>query len=198
VAVPLFLALAAAHLLLAPAERVAGALAVAAGVAALVCMDRVYVVMARDKRSRLDDVAAVTSALLLAGALAGEAWLFVPASFLRLEAFFERLRRGGEVRDVGALAGVRIALGYVAPASVWLMASSPLLFGAWTLVALAELADRAHFYDSLDVVTPRGRMASDLAGRIVITASSRSPDPGPLGPPPTPMMRSARKPRLYR
>ena len=104
-AVPLFLALAAVHLLLAPADRLAGALAVAAGVAALVCMDRVYVVMAREKRPRVDDVAAVTSALLLAGALAAEPWLFVPASLLRLGAFFERLRRGGEARDVGSLVG---------------------------------------------------------------------------------------------
>ena len=170
-AVPLFLALASVHLRLVPAERVAGALAVAAGVAALVCMDRVYVVMARDKRSRLDDVAAVTSALLLAGALAGEPWLFIPASLLRLEAFFERLRRGGEVRDVGSLAGVRIALGYLAPVSVWLLASSPLLFGAWTLVALAELVDRAHFYDSLQVLTPRSRMTGDLEARLTAPAA---------------------------
>ena len=168
---PLFLALAAVHLLLAPADRVAGALAVAAGVAALVCMDRVYVVMAREKRPRLDDVAAVTSALLLAGALAGEPWLFVPASLLRLAAFFERLRRGGEVRDVGSLAGVRIALGCLAPASVWLLASSPLLFGAWTLVAVAELVDRAHFYDSLQVLTPRSRMTADLAARLTAPVS---------------------------
>jgi Fe-S-cluster-containing hydrogenase component 2 len=170
-AVPLFLALAAAHLLLVPAERVAGALAVAAGVAALVCMDRVYVAMAREKRPRGDDMAAVTSALLLAGALAAEPWLFVPVSLLRLAAFFERLRRGGEVRDVGSLAGVRIALGCLAPVSVWLLASSPLLFGAWTLVALAELADRAHFYDSLEVLTPRSRMTADLAARLTAPPS---------------------------
>ena len=170
VAVPLFLALAAVHLLFAP-SRAAGAVAAAAGMAALVCMDRVYVVMARDKRSRLDDVAAVTSALLLAGALAAEPWLFVPASFLRLAAFFERLRRGGKVRDVGWLAGVRIALGCLAPASVWLLASSPLLFGAWTLVAVAELADRAHFYGSLEVLTPRRRMTADLAARLTAPVS---------------------------
>jgi hypothetical protein len=158
-------------LLLVPAERVAGALAVAAGVAALVCMDRVYVAMAREKRPRLDDVATVTSALLLAGALAGESWLFVPASLLRLAAFFERLRCGGEGRDVGSLAGVRIALGGLAPASVWLLASSPLLLGAWTLVAVAELADRAHFYDSLEVLTPRSRMTADLAARLTAPPS---------------------------
>ena len=170
-AVPLFLALAAVHLLIAPPNRLAGALAAAAGVAALVCMDRVYVVMAREKRPRLDDVAAVTSAFLLAGALAAEPWLFVPASLLRLGAFFERLRRGGEARDAGSLVGLRIALGCLAPASVWLLASSPLLFAAWTLVALAELADRAHFYDSLEVLTPRSRMTADLAARLAAPAA---------------------------
>ncbi len=54
----LFLALAAAFLLLAPAQKSAGALAAAAGLVALGCMDRVYVVMARERRSRGDDTAA--------------------------------------------------------------------------------------------------------------------------------------------
>jgi len=66
---------------------------------------------------------------------------------------------------------VRIALGCLAPASVWLLASSPLLFGAWTLVAVAELADRAHFYDSLQVLTPRSRMTADLAARLTAPVS---------------------------
>jgi hypothetical protein len=35
------------------------------------------------------------------------------------------------------------------------------------LAALAgELLDRAHFYGSLEVVTPRSRMADDLAARL--------------------------------
>jgi hypothetical protein len=69
---------------------------------------------------------------------------------------------------------VRIALGFLAPVSVWLLASSPLLFGAWTLVAAAELLDRAHFYDSLEVVTPRSQMRGD-------TADARGPLSAPGG-----------------
>ena len=68
-AVPLFLALAAAHLLVAPTFA-AGALAAAAGLVALVCVDHVYVAMARDRRPRGDDAAALTGALFLAGVLA--------------------------------------------------------------------------------------------------------------------------------
>lgn len=169
-AVPLFLSLAAAHLLVAP-SRAAGALAVAGGLAALVCADQVYVVMAREARSRLDDAAALTSSIVLGGALAGEPWVFVPAALLRLLAFLGRSRRGGEDRVVASLAGLRVALGLVAPALAWLLASSPLLAGAWVLLGVAELVDRAHFYASLDVVTPRRRMAQDLAARLAAPAA---------------------------
>jgi Fe-S-cluster-containing dehydrogenase component len=168
--VPLFLALSAAHLLLSQSPAT-GALALSAGLVALVCTDRVYAVMARETRSRLDDMAAVTSAIVLAGALAGKPWLFAPAALLRLYAFFERLRRAGAGRNVGPMAGLRIALGFLAPASVWLLSSSPLVVGAWMLVGMAELVDRAHFYTSLDVVTPRNRMAGDLAARLVAPAA---------------------------
>ena len=61
---------------------------------------------------------------------------------------------------------MRIALGFLAPVAIWLLANSPLLVGAWTLVGVAELLDRAHFYGSLDVVTPRSRMAGDIAARL--------------------------------
>ena len=71
-AVPLFLALSAAFLL-APAQGSAGALATAAGLVALACVDRVYVVMARERRSRGDDTAALLSAAFLAGVLADAA-----------------------------------------------------------------------------------------------------------------------------
>ena len=90
-AVPLFLALAAAFLLLAPAQKSAGALAAAAGLVALACMDRVYVVMARERRSRGDDTAALLSAAFLAGVLAMQPWLVLPAALARLAAFAERL-----------------------------------------------------------------------------------------------------------
>ena len=171
-AVPLFLALAAVHLLFAP-SRAAGALAAAAGVAALVCMDRVYVVMAREKRPRLDDAAARHERDPSSPAL----WPESPGCSFRRLCCGSRPSSSGcdaaaRLRDVGSPGrGATSPSGCLAPVSVWLLASSPLLFGAWTLVAVAELADRAHFYDSLEVVTPRSRMTADLAARLTAPAA---------------------------
>ena len=167
-AVPLFLVLAAAHLASAPTEHLSGVLAVGAGLIALVCMDRVYVVMVHERRVRGDDTAALMSAAFLAGILAAQPWLALLAGLARLAAFVERLavRRAPAGPGPWALALARIGVGLVLPVTLVLI-SGPAALPLAVAVALAgELLDRAHFYGSLDVVTPRSRMASDLAARL--------------------------------
>jgi len=161
VAVPAFLALAAAHLLLASAREGAAVLAVAVGLVALVCMDRVYVVMARERGSRGDDAAALASAAFLAGVLATQPWLALPAGLARLAAFVERLttRRASPGPGAWALAVARVGLGLVLPLTLVLASGRAALPLAVAGALAGELLDRAHFYGSLDVVTPRGRMA---------------------------------------
>jgi DMSO reductase anchor subunit len=161
VAVPAFLALAAAHLLLASAREGAAVLAVAVGLVALVCMDRVYVVMARERGSRGDDTAALASAAFLAGVLATQPWLALPAGLARLAAFVERLttRRASPGPGAWALAVARVGLGLVLPLTLVLASGRAALPLAVAGALAGELLDRAHFYGSLDVVTPRGRMA---------------------------------------
>jgi hypothetical protein len=140
-------------------------LAVAAGFAALFCMDRVYGAMARERRPRLDGVAAVTSALFLAGVLAMQPWLALAAGAVHLAGFVERTRRRETAPGPGAwpLAVARVAIGLVVPLTAVLTATAPLLAAAAALAG--EILDRAHFYGSLEVTTPRGRMATDLAAR---------------------------------
>lgn len=166
-AVPLFLALAAAFLLLAPEQKSAGALATAAGLVALACMDRVYVVMARERRSRGDDTAALLSAAFLAGVLAMQPWLVLPAALARLAAFAERLTLRREPAGPGAwaLALARVGVGLALPLALVLTSGRSALPLAVAAALAGELIDRAHFYGSLEVVTPRRRMATDLAAR---------------------------------
>jgi Fe-S-cluster-containing dehydrogenase component len=172
-AVPLFLALAATHLRLAPTQRWAGVLAAAAGLAALLCTDRVYAVMAHDRRSRGDDTAALTSAAFLAGVLATQPWLALPAGLARLAAFVGRLgvRRPPAGPGPRALALARIGVGLALPLILVLASGGAAVRLAVAAALVGELVDRAHFYASLDVVTPRGRMASDLAVRLAAPAA---------------------------
>jgi Fe-S-cluster-containing dehydrogenase component len=177
-AVPLFLALAAVHLLLAP-SRAAGALALTAGLVALLCMDRTYLAMARERRPRLDDAAALASAAFLAGVLTMQPWLALPVAVVRLAGFVQRVRARPAGPDLGAwaLGFARVAIGLALPLTVVLTAGSPGLLLAAVAAVVGEAFDRAHFYGSLDVVTPRSRMAGDLAahraGAKLVTAITR-------------------------
>lgn len=165
IAVPLFLALAAAAMQNARPDPLLRPLAAAAGFVALFCMDRVYAAMARERRPRLDGLAAVTSALFLAGVLAMQPWLALPAGAVRLAGFVERTRRRETASGPRAwpLAVARVAIGLAVPLTAVLTATAPLLAAAGA--AAGEVLDRAHFYASLEVTTPRGRMAADLAAR---------------------------------
>ena len=153
---PLFLALAAAHLLLAPAVP-AGAVAAAAGLAALACMDRVYVAMARERRPRGDDAAALLSAAFLAGVLAMQPWLVLPGGLARLAAFAERLPLRREARPArcrGPSPSLASALASRLPVTVALTAGRGGLPLAVAAALAGELLDRARFYDSLEVTKP--------------------------------------------
>jgi DMSO reductase anchor subunit len=163
-AVPAFLALGGAHAALAPAGSAGGLVVAAVGGLALVCVDRVYAVMARERRSPLDDVAGLSSAAFLAGVLSAEPWLAIPAAAVRLLAFAGRLRSG---RGAWSAAGstlvlARVLVGLVLPVTAALAPSAVALPLAVVAAFAGELLDRAHFYASLDVTTPRRRMSRDV------------------------------------
>jgi Fe-S-cluster-containing dehydrogenase component len=165
IAVPLFLALAAAAVHDSRPDPFLASLAVAAGFVALFCMDRVYAAMARERRSGLDGAAALTSAAFLAGVLSMQPWLALPAGVVRLAGFVERLRLRETTPgpEEWALALVRVAIGLALPLATVLTATAALLAAAAAVAG--EFLDRTHFYGSLEVTTPRKRMAGDLAAR---------------------------------
>jgi Fe-S-cluster-containing dehydrogenase component len=129
---------------------------VAMGFVALFCVDRVYTVVG-PKRPRLDDVAAVASALFLAGVAAMEPGLALAAGVVRLLGFGERLRAPGVAPAplIWAFAAARVAIGLALPVTLMLAAGSPGLLLALAGAVVGELLDRAHFYASLEV-TRRG------------------------------------------
>lgn len=163
-AVPTFLALGIANAALAPAGSAGGLVVAAAGALALVCADRVYAVMARERRSPLDEVAGLSSATFLAGVLSAQPWLALPAAAVRLLAFAGRLRGGSGTWGVAGstLVLARVLVGLVLPVTA-VLAPSTVAFPLAVAGAFAgELLDRTHFYAALDVTTPRRRMARDV------------------------------------
>ena len=142
-------------------------------------MDRTYLAMARERRPRLDDAAALASAAFLAGVLTMQPWLALPVAVVRLAGFVQRVRARPAGPDLGAwaLGFARVAIGLALPLTVVLTAGSPGLLLAAVAAVVGEAFDRAHFYGSLDVVTPRSRMAGDLAahraGAKLVTAITR-------------------------
>jgi Fe-S-cluster-containing dehydrogenase component len=163
-----FLAVTSAALVGVPPSATIGWAAVGVGFACLACVDQVYVSMARPSRSRLDDVAAVTSAGFLAGVLAQWPVAAVPLGAWRLVAFAARARGSvGSAPGAAPRAIVRVGLGALATA-LGGVGGSPTTAAVAAVCALAgEAIDRADFYDRLDVVTPAREMAraeSDPAG----------------------------------
>jgi hypothetical protein len=56
-------------------------------------------------------------------------------------------------------------MGLIVPPGFMLASGSTGLPLALAAAAMGEILDRAHFYGSLEVTTPRNRMASDVAAR---------------------------------
>jgi hypothetical protein len=121
--------------------------------------------MARERRPRLDDAAAAASALFLAGVLSMQPWLALPAGVARLAAFVERvrIRRAWPGASAWALAVARVGVGLALPLTVVVTPAAAGLALAGAAAVAGEILDRAHFYGSLEVTTPRIRMAGDLA-----------------------------------
>lgn len=173
---PLFLGVAGLSFAVDASAWPIGPVAAVAGLACLVCIDRVYVVMARERQSMLDQVNALMSAVFLVGVFAGRPALFLPLGGLRLVGYIAR-RRLDPGRALGgasqAVAALRITLGFLIPLGLWLTGRQDLTMAAVASVVVGELIDRCDFYDALDVVTPRGRMASDLLAQLDASSATR-------------------------
>jgi Fe-S-cluster-containing dehydrogenase component len=153
-----FLALASAAVIAAPGHAAVGWAVAGAGLVSLACVDQVYASMARPFRSRLDDVAAVTSAAFLAAILARLPALGLVLGAWRLAAFWARRRATPAAPPGAPRTGARTGLAALAMLLPW--GAVPLAAPLAIVCALAaEALDRADFYARLDVVTPGGEMA---------------------------------------
>lgn len=128
-------------------------LAAALGVGCLHCVDRVYLAMAQERRAPGDTVAAIGSGLFLAGVFSAAPALAVPAGAARLAGFL--LRPGGRSH---LFAACRVGLGFLVPLVLWPGDASHRLWPAALGAVLGEVLDRAGFYASLRLASPRSTM----------------------------------------
>ncbi len=171
---PAFLALAGWAFALAPAPALVPRWSAAvAGLACLACIDRVYVVMARHARGRMDDVSALTAGLLLAAVATGTAWLTTALAAWRISAHVMRPAPArGSLAATPWWVPARATLAAVGVALIWTGRAPHAL--AFAAVLAAELLDRISFYDTLDIVTPRAQALRDTAATFHRSARAQS------------------------
>lgn len=159
-----FVGLAAGSLLLPGHPSLDGA-AVLAGFAALFAMDRVYDVVRPARRLRLESADVFLTGLFLTAILAGHLPLVAVLAAVKLVLYAGR-KLGGRRDKRTWWSVVRVAGGFVLPAAMAVF--DPERWQEWTLAsaAVGEVVDRGELYTELEVPTPRGRMATELADRL--------------------------------
>jgi hypothetical protein len=140
-----------------PAGRWAAGLV---GAMCLTCIDRVYVVMARRDRARMDDVSALSAGVLLGAASAGMVWVATLVAAWRIGASVTRrtIALGSPAGAAWLLAG-RVGCALAGVALLWSGGAPPAL--ALAAFVAGDILDRVSFYDALDIVSPRTQVLHD-------------------------------------
>jgi DMSO reductase anchor subunit len=149
-----------------------GWFALALGLFTLISIDRVYDFAIRPVPYLPHSAGALLTGTLFVGLLTATPWLAGGAAGLKLGLYVSRKlvwrpptpSRGGWGPFTRlAISGLRVGIGLLLPALAWFWApetSPALILGA---VLVAELIDRAEFYDELEILTPARQMVADLA-----------------------------------
>ncbi len=151
-----FVGFAIGWLALFPGVRLVGIVAAALGLVALFTMDRIY-----DPVRSADDGRAHSADVLLTGPLLAAAVLRSPVAFgivavLKALLFARRSRRKAErSRWELSLSVLRVGVGLALPPVLWMLWPELPSGVGLLMVGIAELGDRAAFYRSLEVATPR-------------------------------------------
>ncbi len=164
VAVSLFVAIGTVYLQWLRGNAVMGLLASLAGFAALVSIDRVYRYGLLPKGGVPHSAGATLTGLFLAGVLAVNPVVAGAVGVTKFVLYMRRKAASAEHASPSRVlvSGLRLGLGLVAPALLWVFPSAG---GHWVVIAsvlLGELIDRCEFYDELEIVTPARQMLQDL------------------------------------
>ncbi len=162
-----FVALGTVRLIVPTPPPVLDAATLAAGVATLVAIDRVYRVHGIAVTSpgwSWHSASALLTGILLAGVLVRSVPLAAAAGVVKILLYVGRkVARHGEDRPLRpVVSAMRLGLGFVLPATLWLSEEAGLYWPAVVSVLAGEAVDRGEFYDELEVATPAWQMELDL------------------------------------
>jgi DMSO reductase iron-sulfur subunit len=164
--VPTFLVAAAVVMLVPAVPAWWGWLVVIVGFGSLAVIDRVYL-PARIRGSGPVHSAQVTgTGLLLAGALSGLSLVAVPVAAVKMVLYLSR-RSERTALGLGSGSRLRLARSGLLSAGAMIMIfgnpwGRPVAIGCFLI---AEMIDRAEYYDELEIETPASRQWDALAGR---------------------------------
>lgn len=163
-----FVAVATAWLRITPESVAAGVASALFGLAALFAIDRVYDVTGRRAIGRLHSADVILTGPFLAALVIVSplpAALFCAAKLaLYLWRKIQTANREEEARS--SVSVLRIGVGLLAPAVLWLYDPHQLHAGILGCAAIGEIIDRCEFYNELDIRTPRKQMADHLQGTL--------------------------------
>jgi DMSO reductase anchor subunit len=162
----LFVVTASVFLLWMPNNSLLGWAAVLIGVAALASIDMVYKFALRP--SLTHSAGAFLTGVFLTGVIAAHPVLVSTAGLAKVFLYTRRkigfARTGVHVRPVAST--LRVGMGFVFPAAVWMMATDAPWGLAIAGVLFGEFVDRCEFYGELETMTPARQMAWDLERRM--------------------------------
>jgi DMSO reductase anchor subunit len=154
----------ALYLNFAPTSRPVAWLVFAIGLATLTAVDRVYATLPLIDSRRYHSASAILTGLLFVGVFSANPLVVAVLGGAKLVLYARRkieFRQGGKpFRPM--LSVLRMAVGFLGPALIWIFADRAIFPLVVAAVLVGELIDRLEFYTELDVVSPAKQMTLDL------------------------------------
>jgi DMSO reductase anchor subunit len=154
----------AGYLALSPGSGPVGWLALAAGFATLMSIDRVYAILPLFDGRKYHSASALLTGLFLVGVfsanplVAGSVGAGKLILYVQRKIGFQRKGKPARLR----LSGLRIAVGLLVPVIAWAVNGGEVNLLVVVAVLFGEMIDRMEFYAELDIVTPEKQMTLDL------------------------------------
>jgi DMSO reductase anchor subunit len=139
-------------------------IAVLAGFLTLFAIDNVYTVIAAAQKQQYHSAKVLLTGLFLASLISEFLFGIVLFGGIKLILYFRQFHRrfvhgNGHLILFGS---IRILLGFIIPAIIWIWSISGAFTFSIILILIAELIDRCEFYESQKLITPSKQMVIDI------------------------------------